>query len=114
MKKLLALICVGLMVCSSAMAEIIHVDLEPGTYEVGKDIEPGIWEVRFTDSDFSTRIDYGQMKEDGTFDISYPNFFSISLMMKWVENPRITLYLMEGDYLQISYSSCSFYQGLEE
>lgn len=110
MKKFLFLICVGLMFCSSAIAETTCLDLEPGVYRVGKDIEEGEWEIHFTNSDFSTRIDYGQMKEDGTFDISYPNFFSISLMMKWTENPKITVYLMEGDDLQISYSSCSLYQ----
>ncbi len=114
MKKLLAVIlCLGLMVGSSAFAEPDKVELQPGLYKIGKDIERGEWEFRFTNSDFMTKIEYGQMNSDGTFKTDYPYFFSISLMMKWVQNPRIMLYLMDGDYLQISYSPCALYRETE-
>ena len=110
MKRLIALVLLGLMVCSTAFAEIEKVELQPGTYEIGKDIESGDWEFRFTNSDFMTRIDYGQIDKDGSFKTDYPYFFSISLIMKWVQNPKISLYLMDGDYLQISYSPCVIYK----
>ena len=111
MKRLIELIlCIWLTICSSAFAEIEKVELQPGTYEIGKDIESGEWEFRFTNSDFMTRIDYGQMDKDGSFKTDYPYFFSISLIMKWVQNPKISLYLMGGDYLQISYSPCVIYK----
>ena len=117
MKKLAALILVlGLIIGSSAVAvaELEKIELQPGTYEIGKDIEQGEWEFRFTNSDFMTRIDYGQMNRDGTFKTDYPYFFSISLIMKWVQNPKIMLYLMNGDYLQITYSPCVIYREIEE
>lgn len=114
MKKLLAVILLGLIFCSSAVAELEKVELQPGTYEIGKDIEQGEWEFRFTNSDFMTKIEYGQMNKDGTFKTDYPYFFSVSLMMKWVQNPKIMLYLMNGDYLQISFSPCVIYRETEE
>ena len=113
--------CVGLILaliflfsCSTAFGEIEKIELQPGLYEIGKDIESDEWEFRFTNSDFMTKINYGQIEKDGTFKVDYPYFFSISLVMKWIQNPKIMLYLMDGDYLEISYSPCTIYREIEE
>jgi hypothetical protein len=115
MKRLIALLCaILLMFASSAMAELQEITLEPGMYEIGKDIEAGKWELGFVKSDFSIRLDYGRFDAEENPDISYPYFFSASFMMKWNQNPKLTVYLLDGDFLKVSFSSCTLYRDVPQ
>lgn len=111
MKKLFALILVGLLIglliCASAIAED-YLDLEPGIYQVGKDIETGKYDIRFNKLDKNITVSFSaELDENGIPDLTNEQSFSFAFnsSSNWWNIGGFTVTLYPG-FLQIENSPC--------
>ena len=111
-KYVLCLLIVLLFVpTASANSRTQPIKLEPGLYEIGKDIPSGHYDVRFKGLDHVIRISYSsQLKDDGTLDMLYFYSYSLSYTAKdWWQAVYPVIYVLDGGYLQIEHSACELW-----
>lgn len=111
MKRLIALVLLGLMICSSAFAEKERYTLEPGIYKVGTDIPSGHYDVRFKGNDYVTILHFSdRLTKEGTLDLtSYYSYSFTFATNEWWQAVYPIILLLDGGYLQIEFSSCTLY-----
>ncbi|NLG58531.1 MAG: hypothetical protein GX540_08965 [Clostridiales bacterium] len=112
MKRIILLLVICLLLIPAALADKnIPIKLEPGIYEIGKDLPSGHYDVRFKGLDYIIRINYSsQLKEDRSLDMM--NFYSYSLSYSakdWWQAVYPIIYVLDGGYLQIEHSSCELW-----
>lgn len=112
MKRILICIMLVLLVLPTVYADIPQpIKLEPGLYEVGKDLPAGHYDVRFKGLDNIIRISYSrQLNPDGTLDMTI--FYSYSLSYtanEWWQAVYPIIYILEDGYLLVEYSSCELW-----
>ncbi len=113
MKKLILCLIICILFTSNATASSKKhpIRLEPGIYEIGKDLPGGHYDVRFKGLEYIIRINYSsQLKEDGTLDMMQFYSYSLSYSAKdWWQAVYPIIYVLDGGYLQIEYSSCELW-----
>lgn len=112
MKNFVICILIMLFLLPTAFASRLQpIWLEPGLYEVGKDIPAGHYDVRFKELDNIVRISYSrQLNDDGSLDLT--TFYSYSLTYsasEWWQAVYPIIYVLDDGYLLIEHSPCEFW-----
>lgn len=109
MKRIIVFAVCFFLLVSSAIAETKpeYYDLEPGLYEIGKDIPSGKYDIRFNGLNQELTISYSWVLKNGLPDLSVSQAFSFtfSSFSNWWNIGGFVVTLFPG-YIQIENSPC--------
>ncbi len=108
MKKILIALCLCFSLCVSAFAESGFVDLQPGTYEIGKDVPAGKYDIRFNGLNQFVTVAYSAaLDESGNPDLTKEQSFSFTFgsASNWWNIGGFTVTLYPG-FLRVEDSAC--------
>lgn len=115
MKKFIAALAAAMLLCGSATADVKYENgayvLEPGVYQVGKDIPGGHYDARFKDLKVACSFSFSeQLNEEGSADMTQYYSYSFSYISgQWWQAVYPIVFILDGGYVEVEYSPCHLY-----